>query len=136
MEVLLLVGAIVILGVWTVWQEYRINRIREDIDNNRNLLAKHSQEIYGKHFTKMYDFYKPDEPISINERRGVLGRLRVIENELKSREAAERISRRKAAMKEYIFNDGKIAEADELIDKLYAMAIGLQESANKCEEDE
>lgn len=113
MEVLLLVGAIVILGIWTGWQEYRLNKIREELDYNSSLLVGSSH-------------------IDTVRKNSVFYRLGVIERKLRAKETQERIEHRKAEMKEYL---GEYA-TDNDIDKLYAMAIGLQESVNKCKEED
>ena len=104
MELLLLVAAIVVLGIWVGWHEYRLNKIREELDYNSNLLDVH--------------------------KNCVSHRLGAIERKLRVKENQERIARRKAEMKEYLGLD------DNDIDKLYAMAIGLQESVNKCKQEE
>ena len=102
MELLLLVAAIVILGIWTGWQEYRINKIQEDVDNNIERLGKHARAIYGE--------------------KGIFYRLCALEHDLRIREDRERVAHRKAAMKEYLSSD-VVDDCD--IDRLYDMSHGL-----------
>jgi len=104
MELLLLVGAIVILGIWVGWQEYRLTNIREELDCNSNLLDVH--------------------------KNCVSHRLGAIERKLRVKENQERIAHRKAELKEYLDVD------DDMADKIYAIAIGLQEPVNKCKQNE
>lgn len=125
MELLLLVGAIVILGIWTGWQEYQLNKIREELDRDDRLLRKHDYAIYGDSGT--FPFCGRDNKSSIFYRLGI------IERKLRAKENLERVEHRKAEMKEYLRGD---AVNDEDIDKLYAIAIGLQESVNKCKQEE
>lgn len=126
MEVLLLVGAIVILGIWTGWQEYRLNKIREELDDGRKLLRKHDNSIYGERY--FHDF------VGIGARRenGVFYRLGVIERKLRTAEDRERVAHRKAEMKEYLGNGAN----DDDIDKLFDMAHGFTTAETECEEEE
>ena len=132
MEILLLVGAIVILGIWVGWHEYRLNKIREELDRDDDLLRKHDHAIYGD-FGLFHSFSAGRDA---RERNGIFYRLGVIERKLRTKEDQERVANRKAEMKEYIFNDDKIAEVDGLIDKLYDIAHGLSAAEDVPEEEE
>ena len=130
MELLLLVGAIVILGIWTGWQEYQLNKIREELDRDDDLLRKHDHAIYGDF--SLYPFHGQRDGKS-----GIFYRLGVIERKLRAKENLERIAHRKAEMKEHIFNnDAGIEDTDKLINELYDMAHGLSTAETECEEEE
>lgn len=126
MEHLLLIGVIIVivaLCIWTGWQEYRlykIEKIKEEFDNDSKLLRKHDNAIYGERYFV--------GPFSRRRENGVFYRLGVIEGKLRTAEDQERVAHCKAEMKKYLGNDTN----DDDIDKLYAMAIGL--SINKLKE--
>ena len=131
MEVLLLVGAIVILGVWVGWHEYRLNKLQEASQHLVDAVKYIDGDLTGRRYcyyanlitASQLKAYDSSLEFTINNLAYDIGKLKEADNDKKE---LEMIADRKDKMADYLM----IHPSDSINDlaaALYDIASGKTE---------